>query len=55
MRGIEEHARATDPGFMTRLDLAGVLRRRRHLRRVCRRLLVFGAWMMLRGCPRPTV
>src|SRR6185436_19103940 len=29
LREIEEHTRATDPDFVTRLDLAGVLRRRR--------------------------
>ena len=46
---IEEHTRATDPEFLTRLDLAAVLRRRRRLRRVCRWLQALGAWTMLMG------
>jgi hypothetical protein len=49
LREIEEHTLSTDPDFVTRLDLAGVLRRRRHLRRVCRWLLALGAWLMLMG------
>lgn len=49
LQEIEEHTRATDPEFVTRLDLAGVLRRRRQLRRMCRWLQALGAWMMLMG------
>jgi len=49
LREIEEHTRATDPDFVTRLDLAGVLRGRRRLRHMCRWLQVLGAWMMLMG------
>lgn len=49
LREIEEHTRATDPDFVTRLDLAGVLRRRRQLRRICWWLQALGAWMTLMG------
>jgi len=49
LREIEEHTVATDPAFVTRLDLAGVLRRRRRLRRICWWLQAFGAWMTLMG------
>ena len=49
LREIEEHTVATDPGFVTRLDLAGVLRRRRQLRRICWWLQALGAWMTLMG------
>jgi len=49
LREIEEHTRATDPDFVTRLDLAGVLRRRRRLHRMCWWLQALGAWMMLMG------
>ena len=49
LREIEQHTLSTDPDFVTRLDLAGVLRRRRHLRRVCWWLLALGTWLMLMG------
>ena len=49
LREIEEHTRATDPDFVTRLDLAGVLRRRRQLRRMCWWLQALGAWITLMG------
>ena len=49
LREIEEHTRATDPDFVTRLDLAVVLRHRRQLRRMCWWLQALGAWMTLMG------
>jgi len=49
LREMEEHTLSTDPDFVTRLDLAGALRRRRRLRRVCWWLLALGAWLMLMG------
>ena len=49
LREIEEHTAATDPGFVSRLDLAGVLRRRRRLRRMCWWLQALGVWMTLMG------
>jgi len=49
LREIEEHTRATDPDFVTRLDLAVVLRHRRQLRRMCWWLQILGAWMTLMG------
>jgi len=49
LREIEEHTRATDPDFVARLDLAGVLRRRRQLRRMCWWLEALGAWITLMG------
>lgn len=48
LREMEEHTLSTDPDFVTRLDLADALRRRR-LRRVCWWLLALGAWLMLMG------
>ena len=49
LREIEEHTRATDPDFVTRLDLAVVLRHRRQLRRMCWWLQALGAWVTLMG------
>ena len=49
LREIEEHTRATDPDFVTRLDLAVVLRHRRQLRRMCWWLQALGAWITLMG------
>jgi len=49
LREIEEHTRASDPDFVTRLDLAAVLRRRRQLRRICWWLQALGAWTTLMG------
>lgn len=49
LQEMEEHTLSTDPDFVTRLDLAGALRRRRRLRRVCWWLLALGAWLMLMG------
>ena len=53
LREIEEHTRATDPDFVTRLDLAVVLRHRRQLRRMCWWQQAFGVWMTLMGYRRP--
>ena len=49
LREIEEHAVATDPGFVIRLDFAGVLRRRRQLRWMCWWLQAFGVWLTFMG------
>ena len=49
LREIEEHTRASDPDFVTRLDLTAVLRRLRQLRRICWWLQALGAWITLMG------
>ena len=46
---IEAGTLATDPKFVSRMDLAGALRTRDHLRRICWWLLALGAWLTLTG------
>ena len=46
---IEAGTLAKDPEFASRMDLAGAVRSRRQLRRMCWWLLALGAWLLLTG------